>query len=242
MDKTVEKYKRRRDARVKARMDSFNENDHPRDENGRFTSGGGGKSAGKSGGPYTAGEIAEKGKAYYAKLKKDIEGMKPGIEKDVATHMTLPQIKGGKYLGGMSDNAFDVAMRKLKKYGKDAVMKEFDKQMDKYNKETGRKPGGSWGIGEVSEGGGKSVGKSGRGPSFKQREMTEYADEKYFEPLYKKGDGVDPVEVFRKAYEDRKVSKSYVKKMAKEYAEYRYTSKSGQDNFMRELDKKGIWL
>ena len=56
MDKTVEKYKRRRDARVKARMDSFNENDHPRDENGRFTSGGGGKSAGKSGRRPTADE------------------------------------------------------------------------------------------------------------------------------------------------------------------------------------------
>lgn len=40
MDKTVEKYLKRRDARLKKRTDEFNENDHPRDENGRFASGG----------------------------------------------------------------------------------------------------------------------------------------------------------------------------------------------------------
>ena len=37
----VEKYRVRRDVRLKKRMDEFNENDHPRDENGRFASGGG---------------------------------------------------------------------------------------------------------------------------------------------------------------------------------------------------------
>lgn len=42
MDKTIEKFWARRDARMKERMDAkFEENDHPRDENGRFTSGGG---------------------------------------------------------------------------------------------------------------------------------------------------------------------------------------------------------
>lgn len=43
MDKSIEKYKARRDARLKKRLDEFEENDHPRDENGRFTSGGGGR-------------------------------------------------------------------------------------------------------------------------------------------------------------------------------------------------------
>ena len=45
MNDVVKKYMERRDARLKARMDEFNENDHPRDENGRFTSGGGGEAA-----------------------------------------------------------------------------------------------------------------------------------------------------------------------------------------------------
>lgn len=44
MDDSVKKYFERRDARLKKRMDAeFREGDHPRDENGRFTSGGGGK-------------------------------------------------------------------------------------------------------------------------------------------------------------------------------------------------------
>ena len=51
MDIAVEKYKQRRDARIKKRMDEFSENDHPRDENGRFTSGGGAKKAGNASGP-----------------------------------------------------------------------------------------------------------------------------------------------------------------------------------------------
>ena len=41
MDKAVKKYRVRRDARIKKRMDAWEEGDHPRDENGRFTSGGG---------------------------------------------------------------------------------------------------------------------------------------------------------------------------------------------------------
>lgn len=41
MDNAINKYKQRRDARIKKRMDAFEESDHPRDENGRFTSGGG---------------------------------------------------------------------------------------------------------------------------------------------------------------------------------------------------------
>ena len=42
MDKSVEEFRMRRDARLKKRLDEFKEGDHPRDENGRFTSGGGG--------------------------------------------------------------------------------------------------------------------------------------------------------------------------------------------------------
>lgn len=47
MDDAVKKYKARRDARLKKRLDEFNENDHPRDGNGRFASGGGGGSSPK---------------------------------------------------------------------------------------------------------------------------------------------------------------------------------------------------
>ena len=61
----VEKYRQRRDARIKKRMDDFKENDHPRDENGRFTSGGGAKKA-KGG-------------------KKDFEALKKQYEKDMST-------------------------------------------------------------------------------------------------------------------------------------------------------------
>ena len=43
MDESIKKFKQRRDARLKKRLDEFEENDHPRDENGRFTSGGGGR-------------------------------------------------------------------------------------------------------------------------------------------------------------------------------------------------------
>lgn len=42
MDNAIERYKARRDARLKKRLDEFKEGDHPRDENGKFTSGGGG--------------------------------------------------------------------------------------------------------------------------------------------------------------------------------------------------------
>lgn len=41
MDNAVLKYQKRRDARIKKRMDDFEENKHKRDENGRFVSGGG---------------------------------------------------------------------------------------------------------------------------------------------------------------------------------------------------------
>ena len=47
MDNAVEKYRQRRDERIRKRMDEFKENDHPRDESGRFTSGGGGGKAAK---------------------------------------------------------------------------------------------------------------------------------------------------------------------------------------------------
>ena len=43
MDDSVKKYKIRRKERVKKRLDDFTEGDHPRDESGRFSSGGGGK-------------------------------------------------------------------------------------------------------------------------------------------------------------------------------------------------------
>ena len=41
MDNAVIKYRQRRDARMKKRMDDFEEGKHKRDEHGRFVSGGG---------------------------------------------------------------------------------------------------------------------------------------------------------------------------------------------------------
>ena len=44
MEDSVKRYRQRRDERIKKRMDAdFREGDHPRDKNGRFASGGGGK-------------------------------------------------------------------------------------------------------------------------------------------------------------------------------------------------------
>ena len=40
MDEAVKEFRARRDERIKKRMDDFKEGNHPRDENGRFTSGG----------------------------------------------------------------------------------------------------------------------------------------------------------------------------------------------------------
>lgn len=71
MDETVKKFRDRRDARLKKRLDEFKEGDHPRDENGRFTSGGG---SGASSGPnkvVPAKNPEKKGSASQNKVGKE---------------------------------------------------------------------------------------------------------------------------------------------------------------------------
>ena len=77
----IERYKKRREERLKKRMDGFNENDHPRDENGRFVSGGGGEK------PQSTGAIGAKA--------EDV--MKDGLSFDAAEKVSsmLKDMKEG---------------------------------------------------------------------------------------------------------------------------------------------------
>lgn len=68
----VEKYRQRRDARIKKRMDDFEESKHKRDEHGRFVSGGGGSEKKESGGKM-----------------RSLEELKKQYEKDMSTTKKL---------------------------------------------------------------------------------------------------------------------------------------------------------
>lgn len=109
MDDVVKKYKIRRDARLKARMDEFNENDHPRDENGRFASGGGGGSAPKkeSGGK-TGKDFTDSVKGAYKSGKPaDVSAAVKGALNDMPVG---GHVKIGKFdFKKVGDNHFEEA-------------------------------------------------------------------------------------------------------------------------------------
>lgn len=119
MDKSVEKYRMRRDERIKERQKRFDwdENDHPRDENGRFSSGGGGKSS--------------KGSKSGGALSKDKRSKVEGIIKKIKKQKP----EGGFTSGGLSDELMD-NIGKLMDYKK-SMSSEEQKEVDDILKKHG---------------------------------------------------------------------------------------------------------
>lgn len=76
-------------------------------------------------------DIIKKNKAQYSELESKIQTL-TGIEKAVASTLTLAWIKGEKWMGGLSDRKFDSIAESLIKdgYDVDAVMDEFQRQIE----------------------------------------------------------------------------------------------------------------
>lgn len=75
-------------------------------------------------------EIMKEHKAQYSELENKIQTL-TGIEKAVASTLTLAWIKGENWMGGISDRKFDKIAERLVKDGFDEyeVMDEFDRQV-----------------------------------------------------------------------------------------------------------------
>ncbi len=85
-------------------------------------------------------EIMRENQAHYANLQERIKTMTPGLERDVASTMTLNWIKGTNWIGGLNSAAESKSWKQLARLGYDVaefdspdverILNEFDRQTE----------------------------------------------------------------------------------------------------------------
>jgi len=143
----IEKFRKRRASRILSRLDAkFEESDHPRDENGRFTSGGG---SGKK-----ADEPQAVKKTTYEKTTSKYRQKRNDLAKKVASEDDGTfDLDTGKPVS--FDKGFQVSFQTTdsEEYGSGGFMKDrdYDRAVDDLSKRLGSKPYmGRFGDPEIS--------------------------------------------------------------------------------------------